>query len=98
MVLSIFLSIISIFNNLYVIIFQREIVKNSIFISVYTSIYRSPVFNQWIAEGIDKEKFSFLFLMNPKFHNKKGCEEMTEALSDSKRLERTEFKSWNRIP
>lgn len=46
MVLSIFLSIISIFNNLYVIIFQREIVKNSIFISVYTSIYRSPVFNQ----------------------------------------------------
>lgn len=61
--------------------------------SVYLLVCRRCISNQLIAEGIDKKKSPFLFLMNPKFHNKKGCEEMTEALSDSKRLERTEFKS-----
>lgn len=55
--------------------------------SVYLLVCRRCISNQLIAEGIDEEKFSFLFLINPKFHNKKGCEEMMEALSDSKRLE-----------
>lgn len=93
MVLSIFLSMISIFNNIYVIILCRKISKISIFISTCLLVCRHCISSQWIAEEIDEEKFSFLFLMNPKFHNKKDCEEMMEALSDSKRLERTKFKS-----
>lgn len=44
--------------------------------SVYLLVCRHCISNQWIAEGIDKKKFSFLFLMNPEFHNKKGCEKM----------------------
>ena len=65
----------------------------SIFMSVYLLVCRYCISNQWIAVEIDKKKFSFLFLMNPEFHNKKSREEMMKALSDSKRLERTEFKS-----
>lgn len=61
--------------------------------SVYLLVCRYCISNQWIAEEIDEKKFSFLFLMNPEFHNKKSREEMMKALSDSKRLERTEFKS-----
>ena len=56
-------------------------------------VCRCCISNQWISEEIDEEKSSFLFLMNPIFHNKKSCEKMIESLSDSKRLERTEFKS-----
>ena len=93
MVLSIFLSMISIFNNLYVIILRRKISKISVFISTYLLVCRRCISNQWIAEEIDEKKSPFLFLMNPEFHNKKSCEEMMESLSDSKRLERTEFKS-----
>lgn len=93
MVLSIFLSMISIFNNLYVIILRRKITKISAFISTYLLVCRRCISSQWIAEEIDEKKFSFLFLMNPEFHNKKSREEMMKALSDSKRLERTEFKS-----
>lgn len=93
MVLSIFLSIISTFNNLYVIILRRKISKISAFISTYLLVCRHCISSQWIAEGIDKKKSPFLFLMNPEFHNKKSREEMMEALSDSKRLERTKFKS-----
>lgn len=44
--------------------------------SVYLLVCRYCISNQWIAEEIDEEKFSFLFLMNPEFHNKKGCEKM----------------------
>lgn len=87
MVLSIFLSMISIFNSIYVIILLRKISKMSIFISIHLLVYRCCISNQWISEEIDEEKSSFLCLMNPIFHNKKSCEEMTEALSDSKRLE-----------
>lgn len=61
--------------------------------SVYLLVCRHCISNQWIAEGIDKKKSPFLFLMNPEFHNKKSREEMMDALSDSKRLERAEFKS-----
>lgn len=61
--------------------------------SVYLLVCRYCISNQWIAEEIDEKKFFFLFLMNPEFHNKKSREEMMKALSDSKRLERTEFKS-----
>lgn len=93
MVLSIFLSMIYIFNNIYVIILCRKISKISIFISTYLLVCRHCISNQWISEEIDEEKSSFLCLMNPEFHNKKSCEEMMEALSDSKRLERTKFKS-----
>ena len=34
-------------------------------------VCRHCIFNQWIAEGIDKKKSPFLFLMNPEFHNKR---------------------------
>ena len=71
MVLSIFLSIISIFNNLYVIILRRKITKISAFISTYLLVCRHCISNQWISEEIDEKKFSFLFLMNPEFHNKR---------------------------
>lgn len=43
MVLSIFLSIISIFNNLYVIIFQREIVK-ILFLYLYIHQFTEVLF------------------------------------------------------
>ena len=43
---------------------------------VYLLVCRHCISNQWISEEIDEEKFSFLFLMNPEFHNKKGCEKM----------------------
>lgn len=76
MVLSIFLSIISIFNNLYVIILRRKIAKISAFISTYLLVCRRCISSQWIAEEIDEKKSPLLFLMNPEFHNKKGCEEM----------------------
>ena len=55
--------------------------------SVYLLVCRYCISNQWIAEEIDEKKSPFLFVMNPEFHNKKSCEEMMEALSDSKRLE-----------
>ena len=87
MVLSIFLSMIYVFNNLYVIILWRKILKVFIFISIHLLVCRRRISSQWISEEIDEKKFSFLFLMNPEFHNKKSREEMTEALSDSKRLE-----------
>lgn len=87
MVLSIFLSIISTFNSIYVIILRRKISKISAFISIHLLVCRRCISSQWMPEEIDEEKFSFLFLMNPEFHNKKGCEEMIESLSDSKRLE-----------
>lgn len=87
MVLSIFLSMISIFDNLYLIILLRKNSKISASISIYLLVCRHCISSQWMSEEIDEEKFSFLFLMNPEFHNKKGCEEMMEALSDSKRLE-----------
>lgn len=71
MVLSIFLSMILIFNNIYVIILLRKISKISAFISINLLVCRHCISNQWIAEGIDKKKSPFLFLMNPEFHNKK---------------------------
>lgn len=71
MVLSIFLSMIYIFNNIYVIILCRKISKISIFISTYLLVCRHCISNQWIAEEIDKKKSPFLFLMNPEFHNKR---------------------------
>ena len=43
----------------------------SIFISIHLLVFRHCISNQWIAEGIDEEKSSFLFLMNPEFHNKR---------------------------
>lgn len=58
MVLSIFLSIISIFNSIYVIILLRKISKIFIFMSVYLSVCRHCISNQWILEEIDEEKFS----------------------------------------
>ena len=71
MVLSIFLSMISIFNNLYVIILRRKISKISVFISTYLLVCRRCISNQWIAEEIDEKKSPLLFLMNPEFHNKR---------------------------
>ena len=71
MVLSIFLSMISIFNNLYVIILRRKITKISAFISTYLLVCRRCISNQWIAEEIDEKKSPLLFLMNPEFHNKR---------------------------
>lgn len=38
--------------------------------SVYLLVCRRCISNQLIAEGIDKKKSPFLFLMNPEFHNK----------------------------
>ena len=70
MVLSIFLSMISIFDTLYVIILLRKILKVFIFISIHLLVCRCRISNQWIAEGIDKKKSPLLFLMNPEFHNK----------------------------
>ena len=71
MVLSIFLSMISIFNNLYVIILRRKITKISAFISTYLLVCRRCISSQWIAEEIDEKKSPLLFLMNPEFHNKR---------------------------
>ena len=39
--------------------------------SVYLLVCRYCISSQWIAEGIDKKKSSFLFLMNPEFHDKR---------------------------
>ena len=39
--------------------------------SVYLLVCRRCISNQLIAEGIDKKKSPFLFLMNPEFHNKR---------------------------
>lgn len=71
MVLSIFLSMISIFNNLYVFILRRKITKISAFISTYLLVCRRCISSQWIAEEIDEKKSPLLFLMNPEFHNKR---------------------------
>ena len=71
MVLSIFLSMISVFNNLYVIILRRKITKISAFISTYLLVCRRCISSQWIAEEIDEKKSPLLFLMNPEFHNKR---------------------------
>ena len=71
MVLSIFLSMISVFNNLYVIILRRKIAKISVFISTYLLVCRRCISSQWIAEEIDEKKSPLLFLMNPEFHNKR---------------------------
>ena len=71
MVLSIFLSMISTLNNLYVIILRRKIPKISAFISTYLLVCRRCISSQWIAEEIDEKKSPLLFLMNPEFHNKR---------------------------
>lgn len=83
MVLSIFLSMISIFNNLYVIILRRKITKISAFISTYLLVCRRCISSQWIAEEIDEKKSPLLFLMNPEFHNKRTV--LTPSFRRSKR-------------
>ena len=83
MVLSIFLSMISIFNNMYVIILIRKITKISAFMSTYLLVCRCCISSQWIAEEIDEKKSPLLFLMNPEFHNKRTV--LTPSFRRSKR-------------
>ena len=83
MILSIFLSMISIFNNMYVIILIRKITKISAFMSTYLLVCRCCISSQWIAEEIDEKKSPRLFLMNPEFHNKRTV--LTPSFRRSKR-------------